>query len=277
MFGYILTNKEELKIKEWNRYQSFYCGLCRTLRTRHGIKGQMTLNYDMVFLAILLSALYESQTETKSYLCPLHPTKKQRVFQNEILEYVADMDILLAYHNLRDGWQDEKNVAKLLSAQILKSDYQKTALMYPRQSKAVTEYMEDLNKCQNRLESNVDVVAGLTGTMMAELFVFREDEWSDRLRWVGFFLGKFIYLMDAFDDMEQDQKKKQFNVWLNLKQSEELNAMIQETLIQTMAECAKIFEELPIILDIELLRNIIYAGVWTKYHRKVQSEHDRSL
>lgn len=277
MFGYILTNKEELKIKEWNRYQSFYCGLCRTLRERHGIKGQLTLNYDMVFLAILLSALYESETVTTTYRCPVHPLKKQRVFQNEILEYVADMHILLAYHNLRDGWQDEKNIAKLLSAQILKGDYQKTASLYPRQSKAITDYMEALNKCQNSQESNIDAVSGLTGTMMAEIFVFRKDEWQDRLAKTGFFLGKFIYLMDAFDDMEQDLKKKQYNIWLNLEQNPKLEALIQETLIQTMAECAKIFEELPIVLDIELLRNIIYAGVWTKYHRKVQSKNDGSI
>ena len=63
MFGYVTIHRPELKIKDEQRYRAFYCGLCRSLRDRYGRSGQTTLSYDMTFLAMLLSALYEPETQ----------------------------------------------------------------------------------------------------------------------------------------------------------------------------------------------------------------------
>ena len=57
MFGYVIVNKPELKIKDFDTYQSFYCGLCKALHEDFGRRGQLTLNFDLTFLAILLTAL----------------------------------------------------------------------------------------------------------------------------------------------------------------------------------------------------------------------------
>ena len=110
MFGYVLVNKPELKIRDFEKYRSYYCGLCHALRERHGIRGQMTLNFDMVFLALLLCGLYEPHSTRMRQRCIAHPLEKHEIRSNEVLDYVADMNILLAYHNLRDDWQDDRNV-----------------------------------------------------------------------------------------------------------------------------------------------------------------------
>jgi hypothetical protein len=272
MFGYVVANSDELKVKEWKEYKAFYCGLCNSLGKRHGAKGQVTLNYDCVFIAILLTGLYEPETTEGKKFCPIHPTSKKTILSNEMLDYVADLDIMLAYHNLKDGWQDEKNIAKLLGYKTLENDYKKTAEKYPRQKDALEVYMKELNEIQDRNDDNIDAAAGATGTMMGEMLVYKEDEWASYLRKIGFYLGKFIYLMDAYDDLEDDIKKNQYNVWKFYKDDDDFEEKCQRVLTYMMAECSKEFEKLPIFLDVEILRNILYAGVWNRFDMKRNGE-----
>lgn len=99
MFGYIVMNKPEIKFKDFDLYRSFYCGLCRELKSKYGISGQISLTYDMTFVVILLSALYESPTQKGSTRCIIHPVCKQPVRRNTVTEYAADMNVLLTYIN----------------------------------------------------------------------------------------------------------------------------------------------------------------------------------
>ena len=84
---------------------------------------------------------------------------------------------------------------------------------YPRQVKAVETYIEELGKAEDAQESNIDKISGLTGTMLGEIFAWREDIWAEELRYFGFYLGKFVYLMDAYEDFETDKRKNAYNVF----------------------------------------------------------------
>ena len=94
MFGYIVMNKPEIKFKDFDLYRSFYCGLCRELKSKYGISGQISLTYDMTFVVILLSALHEPHTQKGSTRCIIHPVCKQPVRRNTVTEYAADMNVL---------------------------------------------------------------------------------------------------------------------------------------------------------------------------------------
>ena len=107
-----MIDKPELKVREFYRYKAYYCGLCRTLKEEYGFRGRMTLTYDMTFLIILLSSLYETENREFPSHCPLHPVKKIPVIQNDIGEYGAKMNILLTYFKFEDDWKDEKNWIK---------------------------------------------------------------------------------------------------------------------------------------------------------------------
>lgn len=114
---------------------------------------------------------------------------------------------------------------------------------------------------------------------MAELFVYKEDEWADSLRRIGFFFGKFIYLMDAYDDIEADIKKKCYNPFAPRFKEEGFEEEVKLVLTMMMAECSREFEKLPILLHAEILRNILYAGVWTKYeavHARRMKEKEKA-
>lgn len=267
MFGYVNINKDSLSPENFEIYGSYYCGLCQSLKRKNGRKGQVLLNYDMAFLILFLSGLYEPIETEEELICPLHPTKKKRVRISEITEYAADMNLLLSWHNFADDWKDEHASSKKLLMQIYHKAYKKTALKYPRQARTIEACMKKLNHAEELYEANVDIVAGYTGEMLGEIFVWKEDLWKDELRTFGFYLGKFIYIMDAYEDIDKDRKNGHYNVLIPLKKekSDDFDEIVRIMLVSMMAESAKAFERMPIIKNAEILRNIIYSGIWTKY------------
>ena len=265
MFGYITVNKKELKIKEWERYHAYYCGLCHSLKEVAGAKARMTVSYDMTFLAMLLDDLYDCEKKEGKRRCPVHPAKQQEYVMSEASLYAAKMNLLLCYDNLLDDWKDEKNPAAFTGAMLIRGAREKIAKEYPRQTRAVEQYIEKLHACEERKEPNLDVAAGLTGEMLGELFCMKEDEWRDELYQTGFYLGKFIYLMDAFEDMETDAKKGNYNPFLLCRGAVQNRDLAEESLNMMAAKTAEYFERLPLVENVEILRNILYAGIWAKY------------
>lgn len=267
MFGYVNVNREKLTEESIAVYQSYYCGLCRNLKKKFGAKGQLLLNYDITFLLLLLTGLYEPKEEENIFTCALHPTKKRTMTESNLTDYAADMNVLLAYHNLMDDYRDSHNIIKKQMAQTIRPSYEKAKEAYPRQAKAVEGYMEKLSEFEKQKESNIDIVAGLTGEMLGELFAIKKDEWYDELKTLGFYLGKFIYLMDAYEDIDGDIKHGNYNPLIPIKNDprSDFETVVRLMMESMMAECAKSFERLPILLHADILRNILYSGVWTKY------------
>ena len=112
MFGYVNINRNELSDENKKIYQGYYCGLCQKLKEVSGRKGQMLLNYDMTFLVVLLTGLYELEDKSTDFVCALHPTKKRTARINEATEYAADMNIILSYQNFEDDWRDNRSYSK---------------------------------------------------------------------------------------------------------------------------------------------------------------------
>ena len=99
MFGYVTINKPEIRFKDYDMYRSYYCGLCRSLNSGYGFSARMTLNYDMAFLVILLTGLYDTEEEVRQERrCFVHPFRKHTERRNEFTEYAADMNLLLFYY-----------------------------------------------------------------------------------------------------------------------------------------------------------------------------------
>ena len=155
-------------------YQSYYCGLCRKLKEFCGKKGQALLNYDMTFLVVLLTGLYEPDTQTGEFTCMMHPMKKRQLRENDIQSYAAQMNVLLAYYNLVDDWKDDHNYTKKTIASMFEKDYQRIKINYPRQTNAIEQYMEKLATYEAEKQTNIDLVAGLTGEMLGEIFAWNQ-------------------------------------------------------------------------------------------------------
>lgn len=314
MFGYVVVNKPELKFREFDVYRAYYCGLCHSLSKRHGLSGQLTLSYDMTFLVILLSSLYEPEHNVTSKRCVVHPLRRQNIISSEFTDYVADMNVILSYFKCLDDWHDDRSVLKLAYSKLLKkgsigknwkSDYSTTELTtkcdsdslnqtptgecnsnsyftddsghlhispdysYKDKIDAISSLLDELGTREKMNETNVDVVAGLFGKIMQILFVPFDDIYAKGLGRMGFYLGKFIYIMDAFDDVEEDVKKGRYNVFSNCYTDPDFETRIKDMLTMMMAECSDAFEMLPAVDNADILRNILYSGVWNSYERHV--------
>lgn len=267
MFGYVTICEPELKVKDLKKYRAYYCGLCRILKEDYGFMGQMTLTYDMTFAVILLSSLCESQTETRMHRCKVHPVKKQFMLTNEITSYAAAMNVLLAYYHMEDDWNDEHKVSSLMTKSLIYRKAERISEQYPRQSGGIRKWLRELDECEKEGSTDIDRTAGCFGHLMEELFVYREDIWEKNLRRMGFFLGKFIYLMDAYEDLPEDIEKGRYNPLKQLYEQEDYEERMQQILCMMIAESTAEFERLPCLVDVDILRNILYDGVWSRYNK----------
>ena len=209
MFGYVTVNKPEIKFKDFDMYRSFYCGLCRELRERYGIPGQISLTYDMTFVVLLLSGVYEPPTQKGTSRCAVHPLKPQPVRRNAITEYCADMNVILSYYKCMDDWQDEHKPLRYAYARLLKTGGEKHMAHYPEKIRRIKEALMELSSLEKQGETDVDRVAGCSGRIM-------EEE-------------------------------------------------IRRMLTMMLAESCREFERMPVIRYGDILRNILYSGVWCRF------------
>ena len=273
MLGSITVNRSELKVKDLETYQAFYCGVCQDIKTLCGQASRFTLTYDMTFLAILLTSLYGGHSEKERLRCLLHPVTRKVCIRNKYTRYAADLCVILTYHNLMDDWVDEQKRRSVLAADLIRGGYRKSAARLPRQSGAVIRYVKDLHKVERSGNDNLDLAAGLTGKAFAEIFRFREDDiWNRDLAAVGFYLGKFIYLLDAFRDVEEDRENGNYNPFISWSLDEDFEDRAKEILTMMTSAASAAFERLPIVDYVDILRNILYSGVWSNFYRGQSQE-----
>ena len=274
MFGYVTVNEPELRIREYHLYRSYYCGMCMDLKDQYGQSGRMTLSYDTVFLALLLTSLYEPEETKRSIRCAVHPLEKHPTRQNAFTRYAADMNIILSYYSCVDDWNDEKEMKKKLMAKALHHKSEKAGSLYPEKARLIKEKLDQLHELENRSRAGasssmlLDEAGGIFGDLMAEIFDYQHDAWGPALRQVGYYLGKYIYILDAYDDLEKDAASGSFNPLAAMRDNPKLDDYVQGILTMTISSCTAAFETLPIVENIDILRNILYSGIWCKFDQK---------
>lgn len=265
MYGYIVVNKQELKFREYDECRSYYCGLCEVLKKEYGRLGQISISYDMLFLILLLTGLYEPETTFYKSRCMIHPLEKHQVRRNSITEYVADMNILMTYYKCVDDWNDDRKVTKKIFADGIEGKVKKVISKYPDKAKPIQESLSRLNELEKENITNIDEASACFGEVMAQMTAMKDDEWKEQLQRLGYSLGKFIYILDAYEDVEDDIKKNRYNCLKEYFNKPGFDEFCGNVLRAIMADCAASFEMLPIIENAAILRNILYSGVWTRF------------
>jgi hypothetical protein len=261
MFGTIVTNSKLLNEKDKQFYQRSYCGLCINLGKNHGEIARITLNYDMTFIAILLMEVYKEKYKLKEKKCGIHLFKNKKIVESKMIDYVADMNIIVSYYNLIDDWKDDKNIIAYSYSKILEKEFNKVCEKYPEKILKLKKSLERLNNIEKQNIINPDEAAEYCGEFISELFVPYLDEKYDDLKKFGKSIGKFIYILDACIDYEKDIKHKKYNPLIQNNKAE-----FNEILNLLMAECLENYKKLKISNNI--IENILYSGIWTKYDLK---------
>ena len=266
MFGYVIANKPELKIKEFDVYQGYYCGMCKSLKRQYGNIDRLTLNYDLTFVSLLLSSLSFDEPLMKECRCVLHPLSKHKEISDKYVDFGADMSIVLSYFKCKDDWDDERKKSAGCLKAVLNGAFKKVKNKYPDLILKIEDCLNESAQLEKNNTDSIDEIANQTGKMMAEILSYENNEWKETLYQLGFYLGKYIYIMDAYEDIEDDMKHDSFNILKARKDDENFEEWIESILSMLMTKVCEEFERLPIIDNYDLLRNILYSGIWTRYH-----------
>lgn len=248
MFGYVRPYQAELKVKEYRQYKAVYCQLCRTMKKEYGQLSTFSLNYDCAFYAMLALAVSGAELCEQTARCAANPLKKCRYLAADGEEYkkAAALSVLLTYHKLNDDREDESFLkslgCKMLLPYVAKKA-KKAAGKYPQLAEAAQKAMFSQKKAEDE-RMGIDACAEPTAVMLAEVF----SELSDggqaiALEQFGYFLGRWIYLMDAADDLEEDRKEKKFNPFLIRLDLEGEEPLTEETLRKAESFCNETLNE----------------------------------
>ena len=275
MFGYVQIRKAECKIKDYDKYKAYYCGLCRVLNERFGTIGRVTLTYDMTFLVLLLDSLYNGDHRIEKRRCIMHPGKKHSEISCAVTEYAADMNILLGYAHFADDVKDDGDIKSVSAMRIYRKYFLKVKERYPYQYKGITKALKKLDNIEkNDTECReIKEASSAFGDLMKVLFSYRRtaEPFLHDLRGLAYHLGCFIYMMDAYDDIERDVKKGSYNPFKSLYNGKDFEETAYDMMYDEAARCAWNYEKLPCTEHRDILGNIIYAGIWNRYDR-IQKE-----
>lgn len=282
MFGYVKIYKDELKCKDFEIFRSYYCGLCRALGKNCSQISRLGLSYDMTFLAIVLSGVDSSPDEWSLKPCLAHPLHKKRsVINSPVLDYVAHMSVLLTYLKLCDDFSDEKSIKALFGKVFFYSAFLKSRKKYPEKYKCLKQHLKNLQELEKENCSSVDRVADCFARMLHCLFTpdfIKHDR--ENLGNLGYYIGRWIYITDAFSDMEKDFKNNSYNPFLHdvktedelLKRIEEERSILDITQTHTLAAAASEYEFIKIYKNDDIIKNILYLGLRIQQERIFNSD-----
>lgn len=278
MFGYVKINKKDLTFREYEHYKGYYCGVCKYLKRNHTELSRMTLNYDITFLVLLLTSLYEPKAQITYEKCMSSPFKKNKTIINEVTEYAASMNILLAYYKLLDNVIDENGVKDKFLCYAFKKSFKTADIKYPKKSEHIKVCLEELHKLEDEKCYNIDKTSNCFGKLMSELFVYKDDKYIETLKKIGFNIGKYIYIIDAYEDLEDDVKKNRYNPFLDYNsKTEELTKKVDRIIGFTLANLERAIRSLNINVNNAIIENIIYSGVYLRYKDVLYGKREETI
>lgn len=293
MFGYILPRKDKLSQEDRERYHGAYCGLCRSLKGNYGFKARFLVNYDMTFLYILLKQ--GKREEMQRCFCPAHPfCKKDCLPSDQAMEYAADMTVLLSVWKLRDALEDGglfRRMGARAGLLLYRGAYRKAAQKQQEADKRFGRQLDKLRELEKNNCPSLDRAADAFAALLGGCLPDGGDEEQRRIAGMLLYhVGRFLYLVDALEDLPGDNRRKSYNPLRyrysleDGKLSGEDREQFLETVDASVSMAASALELLPQAQTQPILRNIIYYGMPAVLHsvadgtfRKRGIKHERSL
>lgn len=288
MFGYVQPLKPELKVKENEAFQGYYCGLCKAIKENYTNTARFMLNYDCAVLLLLYSSMSGETPGVRRERCIASPVKKKTVVASREASYAAAVNVLLGCGKIEDTARDEKR----LSARALALFYRRVrgcaAKHYPELAGAFDTRLKALGALEEQDCADIDAVSGGFGLLLADVlslapFDFMDEAARKTLWHFGYNLGRWIYIADAADDLEKDWKAKSYNVFLkrpftditilreNIREEAQFNMHV------SLAEACNAYELLDIKRDKPLLDNIMYLGLAKKTQEVLKGKTNGSV
>lgn len=270
MFGYVRPSQGRLSQDEQDRFSAAYCGLCHTLHRRYGWAARMILNYDLTFLAILLD---EGCGATCKRRCLVHPLKARPCAEaSPALDTAADYSVILTWWQLRDGIADHDFWGSLkyrLAAWMLKGAYGKARTRQVEFDEQTQRHLLQLSQLEGECCASVDRPADTFARLLAGAARGVKDPVRQRiLEQMFYHLGRWIYLVDAADDLEKDLRSANYNPLplrykvVNGKLTEESRQELAGTMDRSVEQMAAAFELGEFGQWTEIIKSVVYEGLY---------------
>lgn len=267
MFGYVRPLTAELRVRELEEYKAVYCGLCRTMGKRHGFLARFTLNYDFVFLTMVL-AYGAEPCQMSQCRCPVHPFRKRKMcVKMPALDVAADESLILSYQKLRDDVADHnffRGLPARIAAFALNPAYKKAAATQPEFNCRVKKCLEELHVLEEERSPSLDRPADTFARILQAAAPDTGDATRNRaLGQMLYHIGRWIYLIDAWDDMEDDIKKGAYNP-INARYEGQGEAHLQDvsvTLLHSRNLATAAYELAKAERWDGIVSNILYLGL----------------
>lgn len=268
MIGYVKVYKPELKIKEYEAYKGIYCTLCKTLGKEYGVLSRMLLSYDLTFLCVVLLSQSSSSLSFERGRCPFNLTKKCNYCccSKEVFSYASAATVLMFYYKILDEIYDAGFLKKLIAyfllpyASFLK---RKAKKKYPKLFEIIKDSCEKQEICEKENTDSVDKAAHNSADALGKIFSCFNN--NAKLYRFGYLVGRWVYLIDAADDLTKDIKTNSFNVFKNkysLSSSSQITDEIRKDIEGTLNMCqgvlADAFMELETAKMCSIIENIIF-------------------
>lgn len=266
MFGYVAPEKSELKLRELTRYQAYYCGLCRALGESYGEAARLFLNYDCVFAAVLLSGIYREGDVCAPQRCAYKPFKKKEPIMpgSGQMDAAADLNVILAWHKMGDDRRDEHSLKAAGGRLLLRRAYHMVREKRPALDAIIEEGIAQLAELESAQCAQLDAPADAFGKTLRGCFEhFAKDDRRLRpaMAVMGYNLGKWIYLIDAWEDRERDEKGGAYNVFNASGADVERAGFLMH---YSLNEAIKAYELIKLASNEEILDNIMLTGCTAK-------------
>lgn len=267
VFGFVVADAGALSEEEKERYRAVYCGLCLALRDRYGQLSRACLTYDLTFFVLLCNSLHEpAETQGASH-CVMHPAPAppRPWARSAWTDYAADLSVALAYHKVLDDVADDGDLKARAAERLLAGAYEQARTRIPEQCAEIERTMAVIRAIeQGGAADDPDAAAHEFGRMLGRLFARDQGFWTAAMEELGCGLGRFIYLMDAAVDFDDDAASGSYNPFVALGSDAEA---VRATLALAAADAAAPYERLPLVQDAHLMDSILYSGVWAQFNK----------
>ena len=218
MFGYVKPDKPELKIKDYETYKAIYCSLCRTLGKEYGLLARFLLTYDAAFYALLKKSVLQTKPDCAyKGVCRFNPLKKCNYIDTDsYLKDAAALTVIMFYYKVLDNINDGKPLKRLASRLVypyIKIKFNKAVKKYSKYNDIIKVSTDEQTRIESEKTDSIDIAAHPTAVSLQKIFSDGiENETQKRIvERIGYCLGRWVYLMDAFDDLENDIKAGAYN------------------------------------------------------------------
>ena len=269
VLGYVKAFKPELKIKDYELYRGIYCSLCRALGRNYSPIAQLFLSYDFAFAAVLRLAVMQGCFSFSQKRCPYNPAKKCMICsgKNE-LDFCAHAVILTIYYKVKDNLHDGGVKSKILAAMIypiISLMRRKAMRLAPEIDGIIKKSMEEQTEVEKKSNAGIDESAHPSADALGKIFALGfEDERKTSLYNLGYMVGRYVYILDAADDIESDIKSGSFNplkVEFAEKSREDFAQRVREMLNLTQSSALDALDSVEKKRFEDILENIVLEGL----------------